>query len=357
MRRYVGIDSGKMATKVAEYLPKLRAVRKFSIKTKASEGDFRDDAIEEQTVVIEVDGEVYKIGNGARGAEATLETTKRSDAHRLCTLTALAYLASPKGEDEFCVAVGLPAKEWSVVSKRMDYKDYILPQSSVEVSIKATSSSPVIKKKFRVSERFVFPESIGALFSDEIINTITKSSIIGVVDLGNLNLNATFFQGTELNQDLSLTAELGGAILIQELAQELSANVATCDDFIVSSILFDSNERSLPGDGNLSPEQIEASKEVFARVLKQHAEKVKRACRARGWSLDVMRIAAIGGTSKLLAKELKESFGGCITVLESPEYCNALGYLRMMCARLPEIGEVIPIDVDYKQAKEKEEEA
>lgn len=44
--RYIAVDSGKFATKVAEYDIQKKAVRKFSIRTKASDGDFRDDAIE-----------------------------------------------------------------------------------------------------------------------------------------------------------------------------------------------------------------------------------------------------------------------------------------------------------------------
>lgn len=354
MKRYVAIDSGKFATKVAEYIPGEKedqdTVKVFSIRTKASEGDFRDDAIEANTVVVNIDGETYKIGNGARGEGAELDTNKKSDVHRLCTLTALAYLASDNSEDpdEFCVAIGLPAKDWSVVSKRIDYKDYILPEGEVNISIKKRSTSPVKEKKFKIAQRYVFPESIGALFMDETINRITPTTITGVIDLGNLNLNATLWQGVEPVLDKSATAELGGAILIQELSQEVSANIATCDELITANILK-SEDRCLPASANLTEDQIEESRKLIKRVLLQHAEKVKRVCRARNWSLDVTNIIAIGGTSKDLEEELKQTFGNNIVVLKDSTYCNALGYLRMLCARVPEINKVIPFNFANKE--------
>ena len=264
-KRYIAVDSGKFATKVAEYDPKTKTVRKFSIRTKADAGDFRDDAIEKHTVVVEIDGNVYKIGNGARGNGAALETNKSTDVHRLCTLTAIATLASKNEADEIYVAVGLPAKDWANVAKRMGYKDFILPQGECRISIKKDSESPVVEKTFTIKERYVFPESIGALFMDETIENITPTAITGVLDIGNLNLNATLWQGTELLQDKSLTAELGGAILIQELAQELTTNIATCDELITANILK-SEDRCIPSNGNLTPEQVDASKELITRV-------------------------------------------------------------------------------------------
>lgn len=341
MEKFVVIDSGKNGTKVAEYQIKSDETRVFNIPTKAADGDFRDDAIEANTVIVEIDNHVYKVGKGARGNGAELTTNKQTDTHRLCTLTALATIASAGETDEMNVAVILPAKEWANVSKRMDFKDYILPEGEMEISIKTGSDAPVLKKKFKVKRRYVFPESIGALFMDETIGGIDPNTITGVLDIGNLNLNATLWQGTELLQDKSTTAELGAAILVQELAQEISTNITPCDEMIIEHLLRN-REESLPA-GTLSEEQIEKSREIFQKIKLQHAQKIKRQCLARGWSLDVIRIVAIGGTSIILEKELKEVFGNSITVLSNSAFCNALGGLRMMCSRIPEINKVIPL--------------
>lgn len=331
--RYIAVDPGKFATKVAEYDANKKKIVKFSIRTKAGEGDFRDDAIENQTVIVEIDGNVYKVGNGARGTGATLETSKMSDVHRICTLTAIATLASADEVDDIVISVCLPAKDWAIVSKRMDYKEYILPTGKVTMSIKKSSTSPVIKKTFNIKKKYVFPESIGALCMDETLPYITPTTITGVLDIGNLNLNATLWQGYELIQDKSSTADLGGAILIQELSQEISSNIVPCDELITANILkMPPDNRTLPSDLNLTAEQIEESRVLIKRVLRSHAEKVKRCCHARNWSLDVTRIVAIGGTSQDIADELRDVFGN-ILVLPETTYCNVLGSLRLMCAQ------------------------
>lgn len=331
MERYLAIDSGKFCTKVAEYDIEKDAVKtQFAMRTKVGDGDFRDDAIESKTVVVQIGDKVYKVGNGARGKEASLTTDKKTEVHKICVLTALATIASSKEKDEFNVAIGLPAKEWANVSTRCDFKDYMLPEGDITVAIKTSSSAPVIEKTFSIKNRFVYPESIGALFMDDSPQ-IGPNTITGVIDIGNLNLNATLWQGTDLIGDKSLTADLGGAILIQELAQELSSNITPTDELIAANIL--KGEKKFPSGLNLTEEQIEESAEIVSRVLHTHADKVKRSCHARNWSLDVTRIVAIGGTSEDIAEELKEAFGN-ITILEESTYCNVLGFLRIMCGTL-----------------------
>lgn len=350
MERFIAVDTGNFGTKVSEYEKAKNSVRTFSIRTRISEGDFRDDAIEACTVIAEIDGVTYKVGNGARGDGAQLATDKKSEQYKLCLLTALATLASPDEKDEINVAMGLPAKEWAIVSKRMDFKEYMLPEGEYEVKFKKSSTAPVQKKVFTIKSKFAYPESIGPLMADELLYDITPTSIVGVLDIGNLNLNATFWQGMELLQDKSITAELGGSILIQELSQELSGNITYCDEMITANILK-SEDRCLPSNGNLTNEQIEQSKQIIKRVLRDHAEKVKRYTRARNWPLDVMKIVAIGGTSKDIESELKEVFGN-IVVLQNPTYSNSLGYLRLMCQTL--LGEIIPITDTKKEAEAKQ---
>lgn len=81
MERYISVDAGKFGTKVAEYLKEKDTVRVFQFRTKIGAGDFRDDAIENDTFIIGVKDKVFKVGNGARGDGAELETSKQSIVH------------------------------------------------------------------------------------------------------------------------------------------------------------------------------------------------------------------------------------------------------------------------------------
>lgn len=356
MERYIAVDSGKFATKIAEYNKEKGTVRTFQIRTKISEGDFVDDAIEKNTVIVEIGGHVYKVGNGARGDGANLDTDKNDDIHKISTLTALATVASAKEKDIFNVAVGLPAKDWAIPAKREAYKEAMLPEGEITIKIRPNSKTDPIVKTFSIKNRFALPESIGALFMDGIIEDVTVNPNIptGVLDIGNLNLNATYWQGTEIVYDKSSTQELGGAILIQELAQELSANIDYTDEIIAANILkAKPGERHLPDGLGLTPEQVALSGEIVEKILKNHADKIRRACKQRNWALKSTRIVAIGGTSQDIKSELEEVFGN-VTVLPNANFCNALGYLRVMCSKLPEINDIIPLEEEKKEHKSSE---
>ena len=190
-----------------------------------------------------------------------------------------------------------------------------------------------------------------------IEDVVTNPNIpTGVLDIGNLNLNATYWQGTELVYDKSSTQELGGAILIQELAQELSSNIDYVDEIVAANILkAGPGEKHLPEGLGLTSEEVALSGEIVKKVLKSHADKIRRACKQRNWSLKATRIVAIGGTSEDIRDELQEVFGN-VTVLPNSSYCNALGYLRVMCSKLPEINDIIDLDLTPEAPEKKETE-
>ena len=336
MKKFVAVDTGKFATKVAVYDEKANITRKFAIRTAHCDGDFRDDAIEDNTVIIQIgDGPVYKVGNGARGIGAELTTEKKLEVHRICAITALASCANKSGEDEFYVATLLPAKDWRGSKREISR---LLPEGKVTVNFKSSSASSVDEKTFTIKQKFVFTESEGALFMEETIGSVTPNSLIGLLDIGNFNLNATVWQGKDFVQDMSSTADLGGSLLIQEIAQEISTNVTSCNDRVASTIL---KTGKLPDGVNVSKEQEEAIFRIVSKAKKLWAEKVKRVCHGRNWSLELMSIIAIGGTAKDIESELKATFGENLTVIGSTENVNALGALRMMCARL--LDKIVPV--------------
>ena len=182
---------------------------------------------------------------------------------------------------------------------------------------------------------------------------ITPSSISLVIDVGNLNLNATYWQGAELITDKSITADLGCAHLIQSLTQELTAIGIRADENIIANILK-SEDRSHP-EGLTIPDELSLKvKETIKKTIHKFAEEIKWHCDSRKWPLDLINVIAIGGTSKLIEEELKDVFKNNIIVLKNPEYLNVLGYLRIMCAQDPKVAKEIPIDAEpSKEVKEK----
>ena len=343
--RFAAVDSGKFATKLAWADPKLETYNTCSFRTKMGLGNFADDAIEDGTFVVEIDGNVYKIGNGAP-KEAVLETSKKSDIHKICTLLALALIANPSG-DEFKVAIGAPVAEWAVVDKRNEYRDYILPEGDITVKYKTSKSDDIHVKTFSVVKKYVYAESAGALYLDMLRNKDTAA----IVDLGNLNVNCTYWSNFVLDETYSATGELGGQILVRKLADELSSAFTRVDERLVSNIL-----KRAPEDRFLKPvkvtagsEEVEArSKQIIKEFLYNHVKEIQRKCDSLHWSLDYMELTFIGGTSALLQNEIREVFGENVFIPENPDMANVIGFLRRLIAKEADV--VLPYKKDKKAA-------
>ena len=341
MERFVSIDCGKFATKAAEYDSKNKCVNTMIFRTRTSEGDFRDDALPKATCVVDIgDGNVYKVGNGALN-DAVLETSKLSDTHRICTITALSLFMDDG--DEVNVSVLLPTSEWANVSKREDYKEYILPNGEITVTIKRCATSPVETKTFTVKSKYVFAESSGALFVQDLFNgnapEISPNTETGVIDIGNLNLNATLWNGTTCDLSKCITAELGGQILISGLAEKLSAKYSRVNEQMVAYALLKEDKCLDPI--NKSKEIIDGSRADISEYLKNYVLQIKNKLNTKQWSLDFMNIICIGGTCKILKEELKNQFGEGLYILDKPEFINVLGALRILCAKV--LNETIPL--------------
>lgn len=329
MAKYIAVDCGKYDTKVAIYNSVSKSYKKFKFRTKESEGTFIDDMLERGTFITSVDGgPVVKIGNGAR-KEAELETTKKSEIHRTCTLTAIAMAVEEDGED-VNVVIGIPYQTCCIPEERIDYKNYILPEGKHSVQLKLDSNSAAKMVTFNLVKRFVYPESIGVLYE----YPRELSDIAGIVDIGNLNNNCTYCDEFNIIHESSFTDELGGKIIINNLAQELSAELnARCDDKLVAKILRRPLQArclvSSKGDKTVE----DKSREIIDRFLMEHVQQIKRKCDAKHWpSCDFMKMCFIGGTTRLLVPEIKEVFGNNVLIPEEPEYVNVEGFLKRFCA-------------------------
>ena len=352
MERYVAIDAGKFATKCAEYNIKKNETTKFHFATKMSEGNFKDDALEPDTYLAEIDGKVYKFGRGATGIGASLVTDKTSEIHRNSILTALATMASDKEEDEFNVATCIPASDWSDVNKREIAKEYLLPSGKFEINFRGPMDKEVKKKVFTIKQetKLCLPESIGGLFMDETPK-FDELTNIGVIDIGSLNVHITKWLGVVMEKDGCDTAELGGTILARNLARQLSVAFSRCDEDLVRRILLLKPEARHLYPNNKNEETIRKSKEMIDKALLEHVQNVRNLCDAKGWPLDFMDLRFIGGTSYVLQNEIKQVFGEDAFILSNSSFCNVLGCLRSLCSRMPEIGKRIPLPFEEEKDK------
>jgi plasmid segregation protein ParM len=337
MERYLAVDSGKSSTKVAVYDAKTDSVRKFKYRTKIGPGNFEDDAIGKNTYVAEYDGKVYKIGNAA-ATEAEMNTSKKAMVHKVCTMLALAMVCSEDEEDEMHVSIGMPVKDWDNVELRNEYRNFILPDGKITVKYVKDGDEKPVTKTFTIASKHVYPETMGALFVGEKVNTGT----VGIIDIGHLNLNLTVYNNLEPDRVYSLTDTTGGNNLVTGLSQELSSTFSLCDEKMVARILMKTGDERCLKPNRPNPEVEQRSREIISQYLLDYVREIKKCCDRRRWPIDYMDLYFMGGTTSLIRGELKEVFGDQITILDHPEYVNALGFLRIMCGKL--LDKMISVD-------------
>ena len=331
MGKYASVDCGKYNTKCAYYDPVTGKPGKFKFRTKMSPGTFDDDMFGKNTFIVQVDdGEVMKIGNEAK-QEPELETSKKSEIHRICTLAAFAMEAGESTTEPINAVIGIPLQICDITEERLSYKNFIYGGESEQhtVRIKMSCDGPVREINFSFGKRFVYPEGIGVLY--EFPSRLDGATAI--LDIGNLNTNNLYCNHFLVNYESCFSTELGGKPLISSLSQVLTAELGSrCDDNLTASLLLKPYESRFLVPVNGNKEIQERSRAIVDRHLMEHVQQIKRMCDTRHWPLDFMNVVCIGGTAKLLTREIKAVFGENAFIPDCPEFVNANGFLKRLLA-------------------------
>lgn len=351
-RKFVSIDCGKYDTKISYFAEGMNIVKKYKFRTKITPGaTFADDMFDKGTFIVQIDDEkeIYKVGyNGKK--EPDMETTKKTDIHRVCTMTGIACALRSLGKTpskDVPVAIGIPFQIINIPEERMSYKEYILGEEGKEhvVRIKWTPEGSVHEVRFSLGKRNVYPEGIGVVYEyPDILDGTTA-----ILDIGNLNTNHIYTEDLIMNENLCFTSELGGKIMIAGLAEELTSELgARVNEAIVASTLKKPVEERCLMPKNNDMEIQEKSRAIIKRYLLEHVKRIKKKCDTKQYPLDFMHVVCTGGTSKLIMGELREVFGENTFIPKDPEYANALGFLRKLCAEydveLPETEQEAAMD-------------
>lgn len=331
--KYVAVDSGKYQTKLNVYDKKAGlSMQKF--RTKISPGTFDDDMIGNGTFIVQVDdGDVFKIGREAK-QEAVLESSKKSDIHKICTLAATAIACGGGEHGGVNIAIGIPYQTCQIPEERLDYKKFILgiPGEKHKVKIKTSSNAEPVTSVFSFNRQLVYPEGIGVLYEHP---AKLSDGPTGIIDIGNLNINclSASLLGGGVFDEACFTDELGGKILIAGLAQTLTSELGSrCDENLVASTLLKPLESRHLTSKKGNTELEKKSKEIIKRAVIDHVAAIKRGCDSKHWPIDFMNIVCLGGTAKLLKNEIYQVFGEETFIPEFPEYVNVCGFLKKMCA-------------------------
>ncbi len=332
MNRCIAIDSGKSFTKTAVFnnawLENKNEPKYFTKVFRTAFEDnatFEDDEPGHDTYIMEFEGEVYKVGKCA-SREAEMDSSKKTLIHKLCAMLAIAKWCSENETDEVTVCAGIPVDSYLVVKERNDYRDFILPIGKHTVKFRDLDGS-IKTRTFQIVKHFVYPETIGAIFTEGVDFT----EAVGVLDIGYLNVNMTIYNNGDVDTLSRRTTSKGVNFLVSGLAQELSNELQT-------PILKQKAAEIIVGNRKLkfrnpNPEKEARSAEITERFIKNYIRDMVEEIRTKNWSLDVMQLVIIGGGSNMLRSELYNVFGENTIIPKNPNMVNAIGFLILMCGR------------------------
>lgn len=330
-KRYIAIDAGKYNTKLNTYDAATGNQTLCKFRTKMSEGTFDDDMFEKGTFIVQVDdGPVYKVGRDGRN-EPEMETSKKSEIHQVCALTAAALALGPGEHRGVNAAIGIPLQICNIPEERLSYKHFIFgdPGDLHTVRIKTDAAGPVLTSAFSFDRQLVYPEGIGVLY--EYPSRLNGPT--GIIDIGNLNTNNLYCDAFLINNEGCYTAEMGGKILIAGLSATLTSELGSrVDDNMAASTLLKPYEQRYLRSVKKNREIEIQSKNIIDRYLLEHVRQIKQRCDTRQWPLEFMNIVCMGGTARLLKNEIYQVFGEETFIPEAPEFVNVKGFLKKMCA-------------------------
>ena len=312
-RKLIAVDCGKAETKVYGYDMRTGQIRNEVIRSRAEHADdLVKLSLREGSHIVtfakpdkDMEGE-WTIG--ALGGQTSYSNSKMDHIHKIMTLLAIA-LVTDNG-DSVSVSIGCPMSVFSNDIEKKQYADYILPNGRVDLVVDGQEHYFYIEK----DRCMVFPESFGALFLFED----KFEGKAGVIDIGGLNVNASFFLDKTLDPYNSKTEKLGYYALISLLRNRLNAYCdASFDDNMVEHFLK---------QGYV--DKMKETAKIIEEVMEQHVARIERVL--KDWDRASTTLIFIGGTSKLLQKQIMNQFGKTAVIPEDANLINSRGFLRAM---------------------------
>jgi len=335
MRRFIAVDSGKSQTKVAylteEFLASdmkdtTNAIAVTSFRTAfENNATFEDDEPGNGTFIVEFEGNVYKVGKTAR-QDAALDSTKKTLIHKLCTMLSIARICSAQAVDEVSVSIGIPIDLYSVVKDRNEYRDFIAPIGEHSVTYRDLDGT-IVTKTFRIVQHFVCPESIGAIFETDY------AGLVGVIDIGHLNVNMTVYSSGDIDANKQKTTTKGINYLVSSLTQQLSSQLQAQIDNRTTITTISRPEKTLRSVNRPNPKAEELSHKIIVDGINDYIRDMLEDLKSKNWAIDYMNIVVIGGGAALLKNELKSVLGEGIVIPDNSTFTNAIGFLALMCGK------------------------
>ena len=318
----MAVDCGKDATKVSVFVKRLGGrieSRKYTFRTRLALRSGLEESSFQRIDEAEYEGKGYVWGNHVSDITVNVHSNSKRDVnHKLCTLIAIAEHVD-KG-DSVHVAIGCPIQVFTDREAKNEYLDYIVPKGWQEIVVNGEY------KYFYIASRTCFAESTGLV---GIYPGIFGDRVVGVFDIGGLNVNCALFINSNLKPDKCFTTQDGYYSILNRLAGKLSDETGTdLDAAYIPSIIKAGKIEKIPHTEGIVREYMES-----------HLKRITDTARNRGWNIDVAKLVFSGGCSELLRSYITAQFPGDL-IVDDPVFANARGFLAMFVQALEAAGKI-----------------
>ncbi len=311
----MAVDCGKDETKISilgkdgEFIHERFKTRMEKV-TNLNNNQFHDETI--HTVTYE--GKSYLIGG--QDNEVSMSNSKEELIHKIVTLTAIGMHV--ENDDIVNVAIGCPISEYRNDEKRKSYRDFILPPEGNRVEVVIDGK----KKYFTIGKRKVMAECLCTLY---LFPEKFRTGLTGIIDIGGLNVNGSFYSNGHIDTDRCFTIKCGKNIVINALKQKFE------EEF---DGVFTRRDTEVFLDSGSVKRHEEESKKMIDDALNDQLTTILDTCKSNTWNLDTCDLIFIGGTANMLKDRIKEVFGKDAYVAKDAGFANADGYLSLFSSSL-----------------------
>lgn len=291
----LGIDAGKWSTVCQSSLGNCY----FRTKVDESNEELLGD--DTKSFKIEINGKSYTIGEEA--IQADYDTSKASLHHKLAIYTAISLVLKGVYKNVY-LAVGCPASIYKNTKRRNEYREYLLENRAITISVNG------VVNQFFIKDIIIMPETLGVPYLLPSVN-----QLIGVIDIGGLNTNGCIYDGLNPIKDTMFTINLGSYILFNKIKNELSTQLdQNIQDYEIPYLI-----QSCPSTKGTA---------IIKSILNEHIARIKDEMKKNNWNVSGLKLRFIGGGSLDLKDEIFRAFPSA-TVTDTAIYDNAKAFLKV----------------------------
>lgn len=266
--KIIGIDMGKENLKVYDGTKEFKCVSTFAQGVDRLDSGYQ----------VLLNGKKYLIGDET--LEYDLDISKEKEQHRIMMYFGIAQMVD--NNDRIAVVTSCPVDTFLNKDFRKSYRDFLLEQSEIIITIGTAT------KRFYIDKLLVVCEGAGVAYRNP---NIFLNKVVGVVDIGGITTDFLFFKDMNLAREHSFSEAKGMHHLKMAIRDALKKEGCYLTTHEVKYLV------SNPGE----------HKYLVEKNINSFIENIRRAITVRSWSSS-MPLIFVGGGSETLMRQINKKF-------------------------------------------------